>query len=708
MEKPEARIFTFQYKACDLPDFRERIIKRMMKKLIFAGIVCVGLVTSAWASVITGDTTTLKPNAIYGKEARVIAYLLDNNHYRKISLNDSLSSVILDKYIAELDHNKTYFLANDLAKFEKYRYKIDDLTRAENVNVAFEVYSVFRRRFLERMSYVDQHLIKQVFDYSVDEYYETDRDKEVWCKNDAELNDVWRKTVKSQALSLKLAGKPQPEIEKMLKERYDRLTKSIVQFNSEDVFSIYMNTITEAYDPHTNYFSPKAADLFKQSMSLSLEGIGARLQTENDYTKVAEIIAGGPADKSDLINVNDKITAVAQGDGELVDVIGWRIDEVVKLIKGPKGTKVRLQILPAETGVNGPPKVIELVRDKIKLEDQRAQKEMINYHKDGKNMKLGVITLPSFYMDFDAYQKGDPNYTSTTRDVQRLIKELQVEKMDGLVLDLRNNGGGSLAEAIDLTGLFIKDGPVVQVKNSANKIEVGTDDDPAIVYSGPLVVMTNRFSASASEIFAGAIQDYRRGVVVGESTYGKGTVQSVVDLNRFINDPSAQVGELKLTFQKFYRVTGSSTQHKGVTPDIKFPTALDPEQFGESASPSALPWDEIRGTLYQKTPVINDKVLANLNKAYNDRLKTDQALNRFASETEEIRKSYHETKISLNEVTRKKEMEEAEKKRAVSPSLNTTLGSPEKTPSSDLLEMDDEYLREGLFVLGDLINSKIG
>jgi len=679
-----------------------------MKKLIFAGIVSAALATSAWADVITNDTTTLKPSAIYGKEARVIAYLLDNNHYRKITLNDSLSSVILDKYIAELDHNKTYFLASDLVKFEKYRYKIDDLTRTENVDVAYEVYSVFRRRFLERMNYVDQHLIKQVFDYSVDEYYETDRDKEPWCKNDAELNDVWRKTVKSQALSLKLAGKQQAEIEKMLKERYDRLTKSIVQFNSEDVFSIYMNTITEAYDPHTNYFSPKAADLFKQSMSLSLEGIGARLQTENDYTKVAEIIAGGPADKSDLINVNDKITAVAQGDGELVDVIGWRIDEVVKLIKGPKGTKVRLQILPAETGVNGPPKVIELIRDKIKLEDQRAQKEMINYQKDGKNMKLGVITLPSFYMDFDAYQKGDPNYTSTTRDVQRLIKELQVEKMDGLVLDLRNNGGGSLAEAIDLTGLFIKDGPVVQVKNSANKIEVGTDDDPAIVYSGPLVVMTNRFSASASEIFAGAIQDYRRGVVVGESTYGKGTVQSVVDLNRFINDPSAQVGELKLTFQKFYRVTGSSTQHKGVTPDIKFPTALDPEQFGESASPSALPWDEIRGTLYQKTPVINDKVLANLNKAYSDRLKTDQALSRFASETDEIRKSYHETKISLNEVTRKKEMEEAEKKRAVSPSLNTTLGSPEKTPSSDLLEMDDEYLREGLFVLGDLINSKIG
>src|SRR5688572_19582315 len=306
-----------------------------------------------------------------------------------------------------------------------------------------------------------------------------------------------------------------------------------------------------------------------------------------------------------------------------------------------------MQMLQAETGVTGPSKVITLVRDKIKLEDQQAKKSVINYQKDGKNLKLGVITLPSFYMDFDAYQKGDPNYNSTTRDVQRLIKELQRDGMDGLVLDLRNNGGGSLAEAIDLTGIFIKNGPVVQVKNSANKIEVGADDDPTIVYNGPLVVLTNRFSASASEIFAGAIQDYNRGVVVGESTYGKGTVQTVIDLGKFINDPADEVGQLKLTFQKFYRVTGSSTQHKGVMPDIKLPTALDPEQFGESSRASALPWDEIRGTLYQKTPVINDRVLAGLNKSYNERLKTDAALKTFIGETEETRRNLQDTKISL-------------------------------------------------------------
>ena len=657
------------------------------------------------------DTTVLKSKPVYGKEAKVIAYILDNNHYRKIHLNDSLSAVILDQYISSLDNNKSYFITSDLNGFEKYRYQLDDLTRNENVEPAYLIYNVFRQRFSERMDYVLNTLIKQNFDYSVDEYYETDRDKEAWCKNTAELNDVWRKIIKSQALSLKLAGKKQEEIQKTLAERYERLIKTYARdVNAEDVFEMYMNSITESYDPHTNYFSPAAADRFKQSMSLSLEGIGARLQTDNDYTKVAEVIPGGPAEKSNLIHNNDRIIAVAQGDeGEMVDVIGWRIDDVVKLIKGPKGTKVRLLILPSETGINGPSTEIVLIRDKIKLEDQQAKKSVIEYNKDGKQQKLGVITLPSFYMDFDAYQKGDPNYTSTTRDVKRLIKELQAEGAVGLVLDLRNNGGGSLTEAIDLTGLFIKNGPVVQVKNSANRIEVGTDDDPAIVYNGPLVVLTNRFSASASEIFAGAIQDYNRGVVVGESTFGKGTVQTVIDLDRFITDSKDQVGELKLTFQKFYRVTGSSTQNKGVTPDIKLPTALDPEQYGESSNPSALPWDEIRGTLYQRTPVINDKIISGLNKSYQERLKNDAALSRFVKETEETRKNLSQTKISLNEGIRKKEIEEAEKKKnASNDRLNSKVIDKETGNVTDIFSMDDEYLREGLFVLSDLINSKIG
>lgn len=678
-----------------------------MKKFIVL-LVAACLAGSVYSGNLR-DTTALTPKPVYGKEAKVIAYILDNNHYRKIRLDDSLSSVILDQYIQTLDNNKSYFTSGDLKAFEKYRTRIDDLTRDANVGPAYEIYNVFKDRFDQRMNYVLNTLVKEDFDYTVDEYYETDRDKQPWCRNEAELNDLWRKIIKSQALSLKLAGKTGEEIQKLLTERYDRLIKSYGRdVNTEDVFSMYMNSITEAYDPHTNYFSPEAADRFAQSMKLSLEGIGARLQTDNDYTKVVEIIPGGPAEKSNRIGVNDRIVGVGQGEsGEVVDVIGWRIDDVVKLIKGPKGTKVKLQLLKAEKGIGSKPEEIVLVRDKITLEDLRAQKKIINYEKDGKTLQMGVITLSQFYMDFEAYQKGDPDYMSTTRDVRRLIKELQDKGIDGLVLDLRNNGGGSLAEAIDLTGIFIKDGPVVQVKYNSNRVEVGTDDDPSITYNGPLVVLTNRFSASASEIFAGAIQDYNRGVVVGESTYGKGTVQTVIDLDKFISDPGDNVGQLKLTFQKFYRVTGSSTQNKGVTPDVKLPSALDPEQFGESSSPSALPWDEIRGTFYQKTPVVNDRVLAWLNKSYSDRLKNDKALNRFVTETEEARKSFQDTKISLNEAKRKKQMEDAEK-RIGTAKLNTKIDGTETSAVTDLIELDDEYLREGLIVLGDLITTKIG
>ena len=678
-----------------------------MKKIFVLVTVLNTLIATSGFGFFT-DTLTLKAKSVYGKEARVIAYILDDKHYRKITLNDSLSSAILDGYLKELDNNKTYFLESDIRQFEKYRYMIDDLTRGENVDVAYEIYNIFRKRYQERMDYIVVKLVNQDFDYTVDEYYEIDRDLASWPKDEPALNDIWRKIIKSQELSLRLAGKKSDEIKDTIKKRYERFMKSFSQFTSEDVFGVYMNCITEAYDPHTNYFSPKASDLFKQQMSLSLEGIGAQLQTENDFTKVVKILPGGPAEKSEKLHVNDLITGVAQGpDGEMIDVVGWRIDEVVKLIKGHKGTVVRLLVLPATTGVTGASQVMTFVRDKIKLEDQAAKKSLITYPgTTGKDIKLGVISLQSFYMDFDAYQRGDSNYVSTTRDVRRLIRELQKDGIEGLVIDLRNNGGGSLAEAIDLTGLFIKEGPVVQVKNSANRVEILPDDDKQVLYGGPLVILTNRFSASASEIFAGAIQDYQRGVIVGESTFGKGTVQSVIDLNKVISS-NEKVGELKLTFQKFYRVTGSSTQHKGVIPDVKLPSALGATQFGESANPSALPWDVIKSTPFQKVADVNDKLLVELNKLYQERMKFDTSLKKYISETEDLKKNLAQTKISLNEAKRKVEMAEAEKKKTLYEKLNTKI-SKEGLPSNDLQKMNDEYLRESLLILTELVNKRIG
>jgi carboxyl-terminal processing protease len=667
-----------------------------------------GVVLAFQSFAVSPPDTVFQIKPVYGKQAKIVVSLLETSHYRKLPFSDSLSSVVLDNYILSLDNNKSYFLKSDIASFEKYRKTIDDLTKQEKVDPAFEIYKVFQKRYDQRMNYVVKTLIYKEFDFSKDEYYETNREKESWAASETELNKLWEQIIKSQALSLKLAGKNQQEITEALKARYERFMKSMSQTTSEDIFGAYLNTIAEAYDPHTNYFSPRTADVFKQNMAQSFEGIGARLQADNDYTKIVEILPGGPAEKSKKLQANDRIIGVAQGiEGEMVDVIGWRLDEVVKLIKGPKGTQVRLNVLPAETGVNGPPVVITLIRDKIKLEDLTAKKKIVEYDRDGKKVKLGVITLPSFYMDWEAYQKGDPNYTSTSGDVKKHIKEMQTQGIDGLVIDLRNNGGGSLKEAIDLTGLFIKTGPVVQVKSSFRKTEVLNDDDPTLVYNGPLVVLINRFSASASEIFAGAIQDYNRGVVVGESTYGKGTVQTMVELDRYINDANNPAGSLKLTIQKFYRVTGSSTQNKGVTPDIKLPTALDPEQFGESSNPGALPWDEIRSTLYQKTPLVTTGTLQYLNKTYQERLKNDALLSDFVQQTEDARKNYNETRISLNESIRKKELEEAERKRDAAAPGNTKLDKEGK-PITNGLNLDDEYLREGLLVLTDLIISKIG
>ena len=656
------------------------------------------------------DTTVFKPKPVYSKEIQTIVGILNFNHYSKIKFNDSLSAVILNQYCLNLDGGKYFFLKSDIDQFQKYANQLDDLSTAGDVSPAYEIYQVFRNRFNYQINFILNDLVKQNFDFSVEEDFETNRDKMPWCKNQAELNDVWRRNIKNQALSLKLSGKKQEDITKILTERYERMKKSMLQFRSDDVFEAYMNTITEAYDPHTSYLSPKTAQRFNEQMTLSLEGIGARLQLDNDYTKIAEIIPGGPAEKMGVLKVNDRIVGVAQGvDGVMVDVIGWRLDDVVKLIKGPKGTTVRISYLSGELGLNSLPMETTLVREKIKLEDQQAKKEVVPMTKDGKALRMGVISIPSFYIDWDAMQRGEANYTSTTRDVEKLLKELEAEKVDGVIIDLRNNGGGSLLEAIELTGLFIKKGPVVQVRNSAGRVEVGEDDNPTVSYNGPLLVMTNRFSASASEIFAGAIQDYNRGIVVGETTYGKGTVQNVQELKRFIRPAAGEeYGSLKLTFQKFYRVTGNSTQHRGVTPDIVYPSAFDANLFGESANPSALPWDQIKGTLYERSGAVNKQLIATLNKNHLDRMKTDPLLKKLTLEVEESKRAFNDSKVSLNEATRKRLQEEAERAKN-NASLSTSLGNKEGvTPATNVTKVDDAYLYESILILSEMINSRVG
>ncbi len=664
------------------------------------------LVVSRLVYAQPDQSLDIKPH--YQKEAIAVVQLLNMYHFSHIAFNDSLSTQILQSYLDALDGSRLYFLESDIALFsQKYGRELDDLTEQGDVTPAFVIYKVFQRRFLERMDYINSALIDYKYDFTIDEYYDVDRDTAPYAKSEAELNDLWRKVIKNQYLGLKLAGKDPEGIKKTLTERYERLSNSFSKYRNDDVFQFYMNSVAEAYDPHTNYFSPAQSERFKQDISLSLEGIGARLSPDNDYIKIVEVLPGGPAFKSKLLEAGDRIVGVGQGkDGDIQNVIGWRVDDAVKIIKGPKETFVRLEILPLESGVNGPTKMITLQREKIKLEDQASEKAVYDIIKDGHPYKMGVITIPSFYMDFEAYQKGDNDYNSTTKDVKRLIGELKEEGVDGLLIDLRNNGGGSLKEAIELTGLFINEGPVVQVKNSLNKIEVDSDLDLGVTWSGPLSILINRFSASASEIFAGAIQDYNRGIIVGEQTFGKGTVQNIIPLERFIPKETNELGQIKLTLQKFYRVTGSSTQHKGVSPDVSLPSAFNAKDFGESSRPSALPWDRISSTSYKSTDDINPSLIAKINTDYSKRFQTDPFLMELKDEVDEIVESINETKISLNEAKRIQQQEERDKRKADRRKLSGEIVI--EHPENNKIDIEDKYLREGIIILSEVIKSTIG
>lgn len=644
--------------------------RKLMKKIL--AIVIILLAANIFLArtfyfkndpISSQDTSkVIVPAKYLSSEDEIINTILTRYHYSKFSLDDSLSNVIFNRYLKSLDYNRSYFLASDIDKFDKYKFELDNDIKDGNLSPAYKIFNVFRQRVNERLDYAES-LLKKGFDFNKSETLRLDRDKEPWAKDTTELNELWRKKVKNDALNLVLAGKKWPDIQSLLTKRYESLRRNVMQTESEDVFQLFENSYTNSIDPHTDYFSPATSENFKIDMARSLEGIGAQLQAEDEYTKIAEVIPGGPAFKSKLLHRNDKITGVAQGkDGEMVDVIGWRLTDVVGLIRGPKGSIVRLQIIPASEGVNAKPREITLVRDKITLKEQSAKDKILDIKRDGKDYKLGVIIIPAFYSDFEAEQRGDKNFKSTTRDVQKLLDELKSQNVKGIIIDLRNNGGGSLEEAIKLTGLFIKNGPVVQIRNSDGNIRVEDDPDSAIDYSGPLVVLVNRFSASASEIFSAAIQDYGRGLIIGEQTYGKGTVQNLIDLNRLMPNENGKLGQVKLTIAKFYRITGASTQHMGVVPDIQYPSVFDSNEYMESAEPSSLPWDQIKPTSYK--PFGNLKsFIPKLIAEHDARIKNSSEFAEYLDEIKDYKESHDKKTISLNEAVRKKEMDEADQKK---------------------------------------------
>jgi carboxyl-terminal processing protease len=512
---------------------------------------------------------------------------LEERHYAKHRYDDALSSAHLDSYIDSLDGTKMFFTAADVAEFEQYRTVMDDQLHKGDLKAGFVIFNRFHQRLEARLEKVVAQLPEAVpnMDFSVDESYELDTDDLQWAKTEAELDERWRKRIKNQVLSLKLAEKALDEIAPTLSKRYSSQLKRVRQYNAQDVFQIYANALTELYDPHTNYLSPRRSENFNINMSLSLEGIGAVLQLEDEHTKVARLVAKGPADKQGELKPSDRIVGVGQGkDGEIEDVVGWRLDEVVELIRGPKDSIVRLEVIPAKAKSTDKHTIITIVRNKVKLEEQSAQKKVLEIPDGDQVIKIGVIDIPAFYIDFDAMRRGDKEYKSTTRDVRKLLQELQDEGVDGIVVDLRNNGGGSLQEANELTGLFIEYGPTVQIRHSSRRVWRDGKRLKTNYYEGPLAVLINRLSASASEIFAGAIQDYQRGLIVGDRSFGKGTVQTLIPLTE---------GQLKITESKFYRISGDSTQHRGVVPDVIFPSLYDPEEIGESSLDHALNWDQI-------------------------------------------------------------------------------------------------------------------
>ncbi|EHA1127252.1 carboxy terminal-processing peptidase [Vibrio navarrensis] len=654
--------------------------------LIAASLWLAASAQALEAKLSLKDLPVLAPEIQHETASKRVTSRFTRSHYKHFNLNDDFSKAIFTRYIELLDYNKNIFTQADIDAFSTWSTQLDDQLKAGENQIAFDVYNLSMKKRFERFSFALKLLDKEIT-FDNDDFIELDRAKSAWPKDKAELDELWRKRVKYDALNLKLTGKEWPEIKDVLEKRYNNAMKRITQTRNEDVFQLYMNAFAREVDPHTSYLSPRNAEQFQSEMNLSLEGIGAVLQMTDDYTVIRSLVAGGPASKSKQLGEGDRIIGVGQDGEEIVDIIGWRLDDVVQLIKGPKGTKVNLQVLP--DGNDAKSYVVTIVRDKIRLEDRAVKAKTIE--KDGK--KIGVLEVPSFYVGL-------------SKDTDKLLTDLKSQGVDGIIVDLRNNGGGALTEATALTGLFIEKGPVVQVRDSYGRVKVNADTDGEISYAGPMTVLVNRYSASASEIFAAALQDYGRAIILGENSFGKGTVQQHRSLNHIYDLFDKELGYVQYTIQKFYRIDGGSTQNKGVVPDIAYPTAVDPEETGESVEDNALPWDSIEKADY--TVLQRNAELVNALKLKHDARIANQLEFKFiAEDIAKYKAEKDDNKLSLNEKVRKQESESAEKTRL--DRINQRQLLEGKKPFDNLddvpkdYEYPDAYLDESVSIMVDML-----
>jgi carboxyl-terminal processing protease len=678
-----------------------------------------------------GDNRVALPTAPTADQATtsklVYGLLSDSRYaYRPRALDETLSADIFKRYLEALDGGKQFFTAADVAKFAPFKAQMGEAVRSGELDPAYDVFTIYRQRVQQRVAYA-RSLLKQDFDFSGDQRWEYDRKDAPWAASTQELDALWKKSVMNDWLRLKLAGKKPEDIRKTLDKRYANLQRTVDEFKSEDVFQAFLNSYTGAIDPHTDYFTPRTAENFNQSMSLSLEGIGAVLQRQDDLVAIREIVPGGPADLSGKLKVGDRIVAVGQGkSGAMTDVIGWRIDDVVAQIRGKKDTQVRIEYIPVESGIDGKHAQVTITRQKVKLEEQAAKAETITLPAaNGEpQRRIGVIKLPAFYQDFEGRRRNPNDFTSATRDIAKLLAQFKTQDVDGVVMDLRNNGGGSLDEAVELTGLFIDKGPVVQVRESGGRVTVNSDRKPGVAWDGPLAVLINRGSASASEIFAGAIQDYGRGLVIGETSFGKGTVQNMVDLDRWPANETARFGQVKLTIAQFFRVAGGSTQHKGVVPDLAFPVSVDASEYGESTYDNALPWTRIAAVPHTQYGNFAP-LLPKLEALHASRVAKDKEFQWWTEDVATFRAEAAKKYVSLNEAERRAERDKQDTLRKTRQAERKALGLALDPLADDLADdglgaserdivkdaareklvdkRPDPLLRESAAILGDAI-----